>query len=119
MYGIGPLGADFVETWKRTNFGIPNKIKAVRFPTATVLGHRPPLAGEAKWRRVTCDHPGTRGREEAARKTWLFAKTPSPPRDAAWCLCASMTPERRRGPPRYLRSAKKSSSSLNSFRLME
>jgi hypothetical protein len=26
------LGTDFVETWKRTNFGIPNEINAARFP---------------------------------------------------------------------------------------
>ena len=32
--------------------------------------------------------------EVPARKTWMPAKTGSPPRDAAGCLCAGMTAER-------------------------
>jgi len=31
---------------------------------------------------------------EGVRKTWMPAKTESPPRDAAGCLCAGVTPGR-------------------------
>jgi hypothetical protein len=37
MYGIELLEADFRKTAKRTNFGIPNEINAVRFPGPSAM----------------------------------------------------------------------------------
>src|SRR5260370_8834690 len=47
---------------KRTNFGIPNKINAVRFRSAAVPGSLAPcFRREVKGRRATCDCPPPQG----------------------------------------------------------